>query len=161
MDQDEFWEMIAPLRQGLYGFAIRMLNNPTEAEDLLQDVLEKLWRKKKQLNRQGNLKSYAMTIMKNQCLDVIKKRGRYVGENEELPTMVVHQDYEQKDMVAQLKQRAMQLPTQQRMIVELKDFQGFDYEEISAMMGMTVNTLRVNLSRARKKLITPLKNEWR
>lgn len=162
MDQDQFWLMIGPLNKNLFGFAMRMLNDRQLAEDALQDVLEKLWKLRKRLDSNNNIKSFAMTVMKNKCIDLIRKEGRYIDSPDEHETlMTVESNYEQVDMLEQLKKRMNLLPTQQKLIVELKDFQGFSYEEIGEITQMSVNALRVNLSRARKKLTEPLRDEWR
>ncbi len=162
MDQHQFWLMIGPLNTSLFGFAMRMLNDRALAEDALQDVLEKLWKLRKRLDSNNNIKSFAMTVMKNKCIDLIRKEGRYIEASEEYESqMTVQSNYEQVDMLEQLKKRMNLLPTQQKLIVELKDFQGFSYEEIEEITQMSVNTLRVNLSRARKKLTEPLRDEWR
>lgn len=162
MDQDQFWLMIGPLNKNLFGFAMRMLNDRQLAEDALQDVLEKLWKLRKRLDSNNNIKSFAMTVMKNKCIDLIRKEGRYIDSPDEHESkMTVESNYEQVDMLEQLKKRMNLLPTQQKLIVELKDFQGFSYEEIGEITRMSVNALRVNLSRARKKLTEPLRDEWR
>jgi RNA polymerase sigma-70 factor (ECF subfamily) len=161
MDQDQFWLMIGPLNPNLYGFAVRILGDKALAEDALQDVLEKLWKMRKRLDRNNNIKSFAMTVMKNRCIDMIRKEGRYVDETAHKSSMTVESDYESVDMIEQLKKGMQVLPTQQQLVIELKDFQGFSYEEIAEITQLSVNTLRVNLSRARKKLTEPLRDEWR
>lgn len=161
MDQDQFWLVIRPMQSNLFGFAMRMLNDRPRAEDALQDVLEKLWRTRSKLDTSNNIKSFCMTMMKNKCIDMIRKEGRYIESTEHESAMTVESNYEQVDMIQHLKSRMNLLPTQQKLIIELKDFQGFSYEEIAEVTQMSVNTLRVTLSRARKKLTEPLKHEWR
>ena len=161
MDQLQFWRLIGPVQSNLFGFAVRMLHDRSQAEDALQDVLEKLWRIRETLNADKNLKSLCMTMMKNKCIDIIRKEGRYVESHEHEAMMTTETNYEQVDMLQQLKSRMKHLPTQQQLIIELKDFQGFSYEEIAEITQMSINTLRVNLSRARKKITEPLKHEWR
>lgn len=160
MDQDQFWKIIDPLQKSLFGFAIRMLGDRTWAEDAMQEVLEKLWKMRRELSPAGNPKSLAMTMMKNKCIDLMRKNGRYT-EEDKAPMRVMETQYEHQDMIDQLKARMELLPTQQKLIVELKDFQGFSYEEIAEITDMNINALRVNLSRARKKLTEPLRHEWR
>ena len=58
-----------------------------------------------------------------------------------------------------LKQELKNLPEQQRMAVELKDFQGYSYEEISRILEQSINAVRVNVSRGRKKLYGIFKEE--
>ena len=161
MNQVQFWEIVSPIKKPLYGFAIRMLNDTQDAEDALQDVLEKLWKMRRKLEPDRNIKSLSMTIMKNKCVDMIKLKGRYVSDEAPIKERTVYSSYEEIDMINQLKLQMEVLPTQQKLIVELKDFQGFSYEEISEITQLSVNTLRVNLSRARKKLTETLRDEWR
>ena len=160
MDQDQFWKIIDPLQRNLFGFAIRMLGDRTWAEDAMQEVLEKLWEMRKELSPARNPKSLAMTMMKNKCIDLMRRNGRY-AEEDKAPLRVTETQYEHHDLIDQLKARMELLPTQQKLIVELKDFQGFSYEEIAEITDMNINALRVNLSRARKKLTDPLRNDWR
>lgn len=160
MDQDQFWKIIDPLQKPLFGFAIRMLGDRSWAEDVMQDVLEKLWKMRKELSPARNPKSLAMTMMKNKCIDLMRRNGKYT-EAELAPMRVVESNYEHKDLVELLRSRLQLLSTQQQLIVELRDFQGFSYEEIAEVTQLSINTIRVNLSRARKKLTEPLRNEWR
>ena len=53
------------------------------------------------------------------------------------------------------------LPDQQRMIIHLRDVEGYEYEESADITGLTENTIRVNLSRARKKIREAMKNKYR
>ena len=160
MDQDQFWQIIDPLQKSLFGFAIRMLGDRSWAEDALQDVLEKLWKMRNELSTDRNPKSLAMTMMKNKCIDLMRRNGKYT-EEDAAPMRVVESSYEHQDLIDQLKARMNLLPTRQKLIIELRDFQGFSYEEIAEITQMNINTLRVNLSRARKKLTEPLRNDWR
>ncbi|OEK04884.1 RNA polymerase sigma factor [Roseivirga misakiensis] len=160
MSDREFWEIISPLNTSILGFAIRLLSDEEKAKDVHQDTLEKLWQKRKSLNKHKNIKSFAMTIAKNKCIDVMRREGRYIEQRMEDIQLLTNQDFETHDMIEQIKLRMKQLPTQQRMVIELKDFQGFGNEEIGEIMGMTVNNVRVNLSRGRKFLTEYFKHEW-
>jgi len=91
---------------------------------------------------------------------MIRRQGRYVEQSIDEFQMHTQQNFESRDMVDQIKRRMKQLPTKQQMVIELKDFQGFSNAEIGEIMEMTVNTVRVNLSRARKYLTEQLKHEW-
>ncbi len=160
MSEKEFWDLVSPLNPSILGFAIRLLHDPEKAKDVHQETLERLWTRRQTLNSERNIKSLAMIITKNKCIDMIRKQGRYVEQSIDEFHMHTQQDFESRDMVDQIKRRMKQLPTKQKMVIELKDFQGFSNEEIGEIMEMTVNTVRVNLSRARKYLTEQLKHEW-
>lgn len=161
MDKDTFWKHINPLQEKLFRFSLSILKSREEAQDALHDVLEKLWHKRRQLSKERNIDSFAMKVMKNHCIDVLRKKGRMLYVDEKASTNVVFQKYEQQDMIEFIKKRMELLPLQQKMIVELKDFQGFNYSEISDIMDIPITTLRVNLSRARKYLLKPIDHEIR
>lgn len=160
MSEEQFWTIISPLNQSILGFAIRLLNNKESAKDVHQDTLEKLWQKRSSLKKEKNIRAFAMTIIKNKCIDVIRAQGRYQDHSIEDIELYSKQAYEDKDIIEHIKLKMKQLPTQQQMIIELKDFQGFGNEEIGEIMGMTVNNVRVNLSRGRKTLTKHFKHEW-
>jgi RNA polymerase sigma-70 factor (ECF subfamily) len=68
-------------------------------------------------------------------------------------------EVENLDMIEKLKQEIHRLPEQQRIAIELKDFQGMEYEEISEITQQSVNTIRANVSRGRKRLFEIFKEE--
>ena len=97
-----------------------------------------------------------MTITKNLCLDKIKSKGYRTNEltekHEQQTTETPYQKMENSDSYQKVKKIIDTLPEQQRMIIHLRDVEGYEYEEISEVMNISVNTIRVNLSRARKKV---------
>lgn len=159
MDKTEFLEIIQPFKNKLYGFAMRLLNNPEDVQDAMQEVLMKLWIKRKNLQREKNIEALAMISMKNHCIDQLRKSRRNLPVVER-PHYNTETNHEHKDLMEQLKINMQSLPEQQKLMIELKDFQGYSYEEISEMLGVSVNTIRVNVSRGRKKMIKGLVKEW-
>lgn len=155
MTADDFKREVFPLKDKIYRFAKRLLGMNADAEDATQDVFVKLWNNKQQLTAIGSVEAFAMTVTKNTCLDKMKtKRVRIV----ELPTDGIngklHTQYEpelanRKKIVEQIIGR---LPELQKMIVQLREIEGFEFTQIAAVTGATENTIRVNLSRARKTI---------
>lgn len=153
MDENTFIAMVTPISKKLYGFALRMLKNEADAQDAAQDVMVKLWTYRKKINIEKNLTSLAMTIMKNKCIDRIWQSVKIEHSTGIEAIEAKDNNYEHTDLIAAIKHKLDALPEQQKMIIELKDFQGYDNKEISEIMGISVNSIRVNLSRARKKLL--------
>lgn len=101
-----------------------------------------------------------MNAIKNHCFDALRKHKHH--QNYLLTN--IHESLEETrfdaiDLVEKLKQELYQLPDQQRMAIELKDFQGMEYEEVSKIMDQNTNTIRVHVSRGRKKLFEIFKEE--
>lgn len=153
MTREDFQSTILPLGNKLYRFACRLMNNPTDAEDALQDVLIKLWKNRKQLSKCISIEAFAMRVAKNHCLDKLKAQKHHGNEwdssndNSANDTLL----YAETENQIEWMQRIMTtLPATQRMILELRDIEAYDYEEIAAITGLNINAIRVNLCRARK-----------
>ncbi len=133
-----------------------MLNNREEAEDALQDVLAKLWQQSPKISQYASAEAFAMIITRNSCIDLIRKRKNnivdfdtdFLSSNEILPDKYM----EQKDISELIRAVIDSLPEQQRMIIHLRDVEGYDNGEIADIAGVSVNNVKVNLSRARKKI---------
>ena len=160
MDKDTFWDLVNPLQEPLFRFAFSMLKSKANAQDALQDVLEKLWLRKRHIrNESGNIMSFSMKIMKHHCIDILRKSKRLVELDSDEVTTTPHNNFEHQDLLKFIEGRISQLPLKQRMIIELKDFHGFGYEEISEVMDIPVANLRVYLGRARKFVLKGIEDE--
>jgi RNA polymerase sigma factor (sigma-70 family) len=156
MNQNEFMKLIAPFKDKIFRLARRLLISTEEAEDATQEVLVKLWVKNNNLDDYNNVESFAMTITKNYCLDQLKSKR--AGN---LP--IVHNDYEDKepgldkkvednDSLDWVEKRINQLPEQQRLIIQLRDVEQYEFGEIAKILEMNETAIRVSLSRARKTI---------
>jgi len=159
MDKQQFKELIYPIRNRLYRLARVLLGNQEEAEDTLQDVMLKLWDKKHELSVCRNVEAFAVTMTRNACLDKLRSyRHRNVSQ---LDTTVLQPV---SDRVAPDRQMELTettkvihdilqlLPEQQRFILYLRDIEQYEYDEIEQMTGVNSGSIRVTLSRARKKV---------
>lgn len=154
MNQSEFVVLISPFKDKVFRLAKRLLLSKEEAEDATQEVLTKLWSKNDSLNKYGSVEAFALTMTKNFCLDQLKSKR---ANNESL----VHSNYvdtapslekklEDQDSLKWVDTCLAQLPEQQRMIVQLRDVEQYEFEEIAALLQMNESAVRVSLSRARK-----------
>ena len=139
-------------RDSWFRFAYGMLGNKDDAMDILHDSYEKVKRKASEKEIQ-NLKGYFFLTIRNLCYDVIerrKKRPDYFMEPDELS--VDEGDFEVKNELALVIKFLVQLPPKQRSVIILKDIEGYNYSELSKMLDIDKNSIRVNLSIARKKV---------
>jgi RNA polymerase sigma-70 factor (ECF subfamily) len=161
MDSEEFKSRVFVLKDKLYRFSKRILNDETEAQDVVQDVLMKFWNMRNELGGFNNLEAFAMTTVKNLSFDKARRKNTRYDKAEaikyEMETVVQADDMEHKELSTQIKKVISQLPEPQRTIIHLRDVEGYDFEEIAPIVDMTVETLRVNLSRARKKVRQEMK----
>lgn len=158
MNHKDFKEKIIPAGNKLYRFALRLLQNPDDAKDALQQVLLKLWEMRDSLENYRNIDAFAMTMIKNNCLDRLKTKKKNVGyevldvvpqyrENETPDTILFR-----NEKIGHIKQKIDALPHLQKMVIQLKDIEGLSFEEIAEILDIEINAIRVNLFRARKKI---------
>ena len=153
----DFKTEVLPISNKLMRFALQILQDEEEAKDVLQDVFLKLWQKREELSKIENIEAFAYRMMRNRCLDMIRAR-RTVSIDlltkarlpEEESTDVDHLDM--SNSVDLVKRIIAELPDLQRTIIHLRDIEQLEYEEIAEATQMNVNAIRVNLSRARKKV---------
>jgi len=156
MDAEEFKNRLLPLKNKLYRLALRLTANRQEAEDVVQDVYLKIWSMRNQLEKYRSIEAFMLTMTRNLCLDKLKlKKNKAVSLVPEINRSSEHnpqQLTEQKDMVKRVLHIMEQLPQQQKTIIQLRDIEAFSFEEMIEITGFDKNYLRVNLSRARKKI---------
>ncbi|MFW6310347.1 MAG: RNA polymerase sigma factor [Prolixibacteraceae bacterium] len=145
----------------LLRFATHFLKDEDEAHDVVQDVFLKLWQKRDSLEEIENIEAFAMRMTRNRCLDVIRA-NRMVPVDAETDrkmkqeTVDVHSQVELSETAKQIKKLINNLPDLQRTVMQLRDIEQLEYEEIAERTELKVNAIRVNLSRARKKV----RDEW-
>lgn len=154
MTQSEFLNLVMPFKDKLFRMAKRLLVSTEEAEDATQEVLLKLWAGKRNMGRYNNIEAFAMTMTKNFCLDRLKSRQsgnlKLVHSNYADNGGGLQHQIEAEDSVAWVERIMQELPEQQRMILQLRDVEAYEYEEIEQMLDMKPTAVRVALSRARK-----------
>ncbi len=156
MTVEKFKEDILPMKNKLFRLAYRLLNSQAEAEDIVQEVFLRLWSKREKLKEYRSIEALAMTINKNLCLDKLKaKRTKDVGlENVVLKDASdnPHKKMDVKNTIEKVHEIIDQLPEQQKIIIQMRDIENCDFDEIAEVTQLSLNNIRVNLSRARKKV---------
>jgi len=154
MEQEQFKQVVVPLRRKLLIYAQRFLENPDDAEDVVQEVLLKLWYMRENLMSYESIPALATQITKHLCLNRLKAHSYKWEELEgisvesEIPSP--YSQLEQKDSVAQVMRIIDRLPDLQQTILRMKHIDGFEIDEIAALTGSRPEAIRMNLSRARK-----------
>lgn len=156
MELQHFKSTIFPIKDRLYRIAFNMVRSVEEAEDILQDAMVKLWNNRENWGEYRNMEAYAITVTKNICLDKLKSKkvkGDFDVQQMQLDSGGIspHQKLELNDSANTMKTVFLGLPEQQRLLITLRDVEGFSYEEIAEQTGMDINNIRVGISRARKR----------
>jgi RNA polymerase sigma-70 factor (ECF subfamily) len=156
MGPEQFKEKVLPLRKQLLSHAKRLLDDPADAEDVVQDVFMKLWDMRMELDNYRSIPALSAQMTKNLCLNRLREcRRGYEGLDgltKEHPSPQPDAQLEEKDSVAHLMRMIDRLPGIQQTVLRMKHVDGFEVEEIASLTGSAPETVRVNLSRARKKI---------
>lgn len=154
MNQIEFVTIIQPFKDKMFRLAKRLLVSTEEAEDATQEVLVKLWNKNQELNQLNSIEAMAMTITKNYCLDQLKSKRasnlKIVHNNYTDREAGLQQRIEDQDTLSWVEKIINDLPEQQKMIIQMRDIENCEFEEIATILEMNETAVRVALSRARK-----------
>ena len=152
MTHEIFKNTVFCLKDEMYRFAKRFVLSSDEAEDVVQDLMMKFWQKKEELANFGNLKSYALKSVKNECLNRLKHHDVKLG----FADFQMHRSELYQVDTNNLKEQIIgfinQLPEKQKAVIHLKDVEEYEVSEISEMLEMEENAVRVNLMRARQKV---------
>jgi len=136
--------------------AKRLLVSTEEAEDATQEVLVKLWNNNESLSKYASVEAFAMTMTKNYCLDQLKSKRasnlQIVHSNYTDNGASVQKQIEDKDSWNWVEKIMENLPEQQRLIVQMRDVEEYEFSEIAQILDMNETAVRVALSRARKEI---------
>ena len=156
MTQAEFLNIVMPFKDKVFRLAKRLLVSQEEAEDATQEILIKLWRNKQKIQDYKNVEAFSMTMTKNFCLDRLKSKHaqnlKIVHSNYQDHNVSLQKQLELNDSVDWVSKIMGELPEQQKIIVQLRDIEQYEFSEISKMLDINETAIRVSLSRARKTL---------
>ncbi|HBC04307.1 MAG: RNA polymerase subunit sigma-70 [Aequorivita sp.] len=153
MEKTEFITLIMPFKDKLYRLAKRILVSKDEAEDAVQEVFLKLWKGKQNIENYKNPEAFAITMTKNYCLDRLKSKqasNLKIVHNNFQTSENIEKKIEANDGVEIVFKIMETLPEQQRIVLQLRDVEEFEFSEIAQMLDSNETAIRVALSRARK-----------
>jgi len=155
MDEYSFKKQFLPFHPKLYRIAYALVGDKAEAEDLLQEAYCKLWNKRYELSDIRNPEAFAVTLIKNLCLDHLRsaKVNRYEESIDDVSVAVMElpdRNLEIQDEMNTIQRLINQLPENQRQVLRLKGIEDCSLEEIENITGFSAVNVRTLLSRARK-----------
>lgn len=152
MTREEFNKYVRLTGQRLYSLAFRILRKQDDAEDAVQEVFVRMWRMGDKLDDYSNMDALATTMTKNYCIDQLRKTRRIEPEsvlNDKPGALSTEEVIENAESYIIILNVIESLPENLKILISLRDVEGISYEEIAEKTGQNINTVRVNLSRAR------------
>ncbi len=156
MNQAEFKRTVFSLSERLFPMVSRMLGNNGKAEDAIQEIMMKLWTKRKEIERHPNISGFVILTARNYCIDLLRKKQLEIDDSpfrlELLPSEHGHNQLEWEELNTIIKEILNDLSKNQRDILIMRDLDGYEFIEIAAATQLKVEYVRVLLSRARKSV---------
>jgi RNA polymerase sigma factor (sigma-70 family) len=151
MTEREYNQCVNQYADNVYRFILKNLRHEEDARDVVQSAFEKLWRNREQVDTEKS-KSYLFTIAYNQMIDQLRKTKRIqlkesFGEEARVVAAPSGQNLRKV-----LEEALGRLNETQRSLVMLKDYEGYSYEEIGRITGLSESQVKVYLHRARLQL---------
>jgi len=154
---ETFTERILPLKNKLLRVAFGIVRQVEEAEDIVQEVMMKIWDKRNEWLNLSNCEGYCMAMVRNMSIDFLRrKKSPLVSLNEAQLLSTKDENMlekmSNKEAVATIQQAMQLLPEKQFLSLQLREVEGKSYTEIAAMLNMTNEQVKVNIHRARNSL---------
>ena len=148
---------VEAIKNKLFRFAMSMLRDEAEAEDVVQEVVIKLWKQRDQLDHIQNMEAWTMRLTRNLSIDKIRSKHRRFEPIETVIDLKESQrspakQLELSDAMEHLKKWIVQLPENQRLVFQLRDIEGMTYKEIGETLDMPLSQVKINLFRARQQI---------
>lgn len=133
----------------MFRLACSILGRSDEAQDMMQDVAERILRRQESLEDVRNIDSFLAKAVRNACIDRIRRRKETTPKIPDVPDEKNPDRWNDRQMV----NRALsKLPERQRLAVHLKDIEGYSNKELADILETDETNVRTILSRGRKAL---------
>jgi len=147
MTEKEYNQCVNLYADNVYRFVLKNLRHEEDAKDIVQGTFEKMWVNRLQVENE-RCKSYLFTVAYHQMIDHIRKNKR-ISLREDFNEGVKITNKSQPDAKRLLQVALSKLNETQRSLVLLKDYEGYNYEEIGQITGLNESQVKVYLHRAR------------
>lgn len=169
-DTDAFGQLVDRYQQKVYNIAFRMTNSHEDALDLAQESFLRVYRALASYKGESAFSTWVFRIASNVCLDEMRKKKRQprialstdslvAGEEGDYAIEIAsgeasnpEQRLLQAEMRREITQALNTLSEEHRVVLVLRDIEGYSYEEIADMLGVNIGTIKSRLNRARLAL---------
>lgn len=172
---ERFEDLVVKYGPSLYNFGVRMCGHPADAQDLVQDTFLNIYKHLRSFRFEARFKNWMFRIAARVCLRQKRRAGpeptlsldQFLPQNgEDPPTEVPNwaaqplDEVLDKEMSAQVQQAILDLPKKYRLVLVLRDIEGFSTEETAKILALTAANVKVRLHRARLFIRDKLKGYY-
>jgi RNA polymerase sigma-70 factor (family 1) len=161
MELEEYKRIYLPMKDKLYRFALRYVQDTMAAEDIVQEVFMRIWRKRFELVGLEKPDAYCMTITRNLSLNYLKDKHRLNADLDTVTpplsnTRSPDAGLESEDKLSIIRAAIKTLSKRQQMVLHLREVEELTYDQIAEAMELTLAMVKSELFRARQHLKTKL-----
>ncbi len=167
-DRNSFKEIFQKYFQPLFNLGFQYLEDEDEAKEVVQEAFVKLWAIRNEIEFDSNLRNFLFTLVKNNCLNILKRKQILLKHHEKIKWMEMHYQYESLTRIGddylefnELKEKIdlaiQRLPVHCRVVFEMSRFEDLKNREIAEKLGITQKTVEAHLTKALKILRNDLK----
>lgn len=159
MTTAEFNKCVDLYADGLYRFILKNIKDEDEAKDLVQDSFEKIWQKYAEVAFE-KAKSYFFSTAYHTMIDRIRRKKMQVNFETVDPSLYSY-NQQNFDVKKNIDEAVDKLPADQKMVITLRDYEGYSYSEIAEITGLNESQVKVYIYRARtflKEYIVSVEN---
>jgi RNA polymerase sigma-70 factor (ECF subfamily) len=160
-DLAAFGELIRRHQDFVYGAVLRVLRNPTLAEDVTQEAFLRAYRAREGFRGDAAVRSWLYRIGTNLALNAVTRRKEYPRETlpEPDPAEGALHHIEREELREQVRAAVESLPQKLRAPLVLREWEELSYQEIADRLGLRLNTVRTRILRARRSVKQKLEGE--
>jgi len=151
-------DFLLAYKDKFYRFALRLTGNEYDAEDIMQELAVKIWKKGEDFNKLDNKEAWCMSVTRNMAIDKI--RHNKVRQHENLETVynvssnvkTPEKQIESSDIMSKIKTLINSMPENYKTVIQLREIEEMSYKEIGQVMNIDLHKVKVYIFRARKLL---------
>lgn len=153
-DKQAFGELIERYKGMIFTMINRILGNPSEAEDVAQDVFIRAYKAIPRFRKEAKFSTWLYRICHNLCITLVEKRRKQTDFSYRMESdqNSVELAYERKEIQEKVRGLISKLPPVYGSAITLRHIQGLSYKEISEILGKPLGTTKSTISRAREQL---------
>jgi len=157
-DPTAFNEVYDKLYRKLFFFAKSLIGNTEEARDIVAESFIKLWAQKSNFSNMAHLQVYFYTVIKNACIDYLRRNKlrtkieSQLSQSEVVQENVIERKFQEAELFQMLYERISQLPDRMQQVFKLTYLEGYSRTEVAQMLNLSENTIRNTNAAAMKAL---------
>ena len=152
---DRITNAFTTLREQMLSLAERITGNRDDAADAVQDAFVKLWQQRGRYETTSHAQGAGMMTVRTTSIDMARRNNRQTDVPVEQAANTIEEVTDDERSLAYQQVRLIidnDLSQNQRAIIDMREMQGMEFEDIARRLGMQPATVRVELSRARKRV---------